>query len=523
MERRWRAGPIATFLIVGCIVFVVLPQISVMSRYRTERWQPGWAVLNQQTDVRRPIEDVVDNDRSTAEEDEAEETYLMDSNQLEARPIEADSRSTVVRLEKDTERFFQAIGSGAALFVKYGAYRGGSNTFAVVGLGAKALYDFAEPEFECYWVPLSAVRSRHNPTIQQALRIQKGHAYPMLPDMDYGRVYITVVVNCTFAEPVGTATDDRGGQLVLYATHGDGQGKPPVRFVALTEKQLATDAARLEPPVPHQFAYCSPPLYGELHPARMREWLAHHIRLFGPRSHFHLHDAGAINAEVRAVIEPWSRLGFVSVQNVTEQEKYDGYYHNKFLIMNDCLHRTRFKADWTFFFDMDEYLYVLPDSSLQSLTTQSYANLSMLQFNQVRMSDYVCQAPQAVDSDCRWAIEDLLFADKDSDYEKKAPKYAVQGRAVFAVGLHKSEAELGHMQGEQGWAWWPKIRYYHYQSILPKSKDRNCYEYVNYTTPPFSFQDHTLELDTSMVYMASLAKKFEVDQIGELQIQYSPV
>ncbi|MCO5615072.1 hypothetical protein L7F22_069360 [Adiantum nelumboides] len=512
MERRWRAGAIATFLIVGCIVFVVLPQISVMSMYRTEWWQSGRAVF-QQTD-RRSIEDyIVDNDR----------TY---SDQLEARPVQADTISTVDHingdhlrgLEKDTERFFQAIGSGAALFVKYGAYRGGSNTFAVVGLGAKALYDFGEPEFECYWVPLSAVRSRHNPTIQQALRIQKGHAYPMLPDMDYGRVYITVVVNCTFAEPVGTAADDRGGQLVLYATHGDGQGKPPVRFVALTENQ-ATDAARLEPPVPHQFAYCSPPLYGDIHPARMREWLAHHIRLFGPRSHFHLHDAGAMNAEVRAVIEPWSRLGFVSVQNVSEQEKYDGYYHNKFLIMNDCLHRTRFKAHWTFFFDMDEYLYVPPDSSLHSLMTQSYANLSMLQFNQVRMSDYVCQAPQAIDSDSRWAIEDLLFADKDSDYEKKAPKYAVQGRAVFATGLHRSEVELGHMQGEQGWAWWPKMRYYHYQSILLKSKDRNCYEYVNYTTPPFSFQDRTLELDTSMVYMASLAKKFEVDQIGELQIR----
>ncbi|KAI5073157.1 hypothetical protein GOP47_0011170 [Adiantum capillus-veneris] len=134
--------------------------------------------------------------------------------------------------------------------------------------------------------------------------------------------------------------------------------------------------------------------------------------------------------------------------------------------------------------------------------------------NQVRMSDRFCHVPAQTDS--RWAIEDLLYADKDSDFEKKAPKYAVQGRGVFATGMHRSQIELGHMQGEEGWAWWSNMRYYHYHNILSALKERNCYQYVNYTTAPiFQFQDQTLQLDTSMVYMATLAKEFHTVQIGQ--------
>jgi len=56
------------------------------------------------------------------------------------------------------------------------------------------------------------------------------------------------------------------------------------------------------------------------------------------------------------------RAGRVTVQDIRAQAEYDGYYYNQFLVVNDCLHRYRHAANWTFFFDVDEYLY-LPNGS----------------------------------------------------------------------------------------------------------------------------------------------------------------
>lgn len=93
----------------------------------------------------------------------------------------------------------------------------------------------------------------------------------------------------------------------------------------------------------------------------MREWIAYHAKLFGAKSHFILYDAGGYKGDVRKVLEPWIKLGRVTLHNVRQQEIYDAYYHNQFLVVNDCLFQSRFMAKWTFFYDIDEFINV--DSS----------------------------------------------------------------------------------------------------------------------------------------------------------------
>jgi hypothetical protein len=99
----------------------------------------------------------------------------------------------------------------------------------------------------------------------------------------------------------------------------------------------------------------------------MREWVAYHARFFGPRSHFVFHDAGGVSAEVRAVLEPWVKAGRITVQDIRAQAEFDSYYYNQFLVVNDCLHRYRHAADWTFFFDVDEYLYLPGGRTLEQV------------------------------------------------------------------------------------------------------------------------------------------------------------
>ncbi|MFS7996120.1 putative Glycosyltransferase family 92 [Helianthus anomalus] len=57
----------------------------------------------------------------------------------------------------------------------------------------------------------------------------------------------------------------------------------------------------------------------------------------------------------------------VTVQDIREEERFDGYYHNQFLIMNDYLHIYIFMVKWMFFFDVDEFIFVPKKSTLKSV------------------------------------------------------------------------------------------------------------------------------------------------------------
>lgn len=123
----------------------------------------------------------------------------------------------------------------------------------------------------------------------------------------------------------------------------------------------------------------------------MREWMAYHAWFFGAKSHFVLHDASGVSAEVRVVLDPWIRAGRVTLQDIRAQAEYDGYYYNQFLVVNDCLHRYRYAANWTFYFDVDEYIYV-PDGNTLKSVLQDYLSNNVTQFTieQNAMSSMLC-------------------------------------------------------------------------------------------------------------------------------------
>jgi len=96
-----------------------------------------------------------------------------------------------------------------------------------------------------------------------------------------------------------------------------------------------------------------------------------------------------MSTEVRAVLEPWVKLGRATVQDIRDQDQFDGYYYNQFLVVNDCLHRYRYAANWTFFFDVDEYMYLPEGSSLESVM-QEFSNYTQFTIEQNPMSSYLC-------------------------------------------------------------------------------------------------------------------------------------
>ncbi|KAG6774878.1 hypothetical protein POTOM_022256 [Populus tomentosa] len=394
------------------------------------------------------------------------------------------------------KRIFQAYGNAAALFVQMGAYRGGPTTFAVVGLASKPIHVFRLPWYKCEWI------SNNGSSI-------RAKAYKMLPDWGYGRVYTVVVVNCTF--PVNPNQDNAGGRLMLNAYYGESQRKYE-KFTALEELPGSYNESKFHPPYQYEYLYCGSSLYGNLSASRFREWMAYHAWFFGPSSHFVFHDAGGVSPEVRAALDPWVRAGRATVQDIRGQAEFDGYYYNQFLVVNDCLHRHRYSANWTFYFDVDEYIYLPEGNTLESVL-KDFSNYTQFTIEQNPMSSALCFNDSTQDYPRQWGFEKLLFRESRTGIRRDR-KYAIQAKNAYATGVHMSENVIGKTLHQTE----TKIRYYHYHNsiqvlgelcreFLPLSAKNNV---TWYNELPYVYDDN-------MKKLAGTIKDFERNTIGNVQ------
>ncbi|KAI5022514.1 hypothetical protein ZWY2020_059244 [Hordeum vulgare] len=266
------------------------------------------------------------------------------------------------------------------------------------GAGVQAHHVFGTPYFKCEWQP--------NPSAADpAPRTVRTKAYKILPDWGYGRVYTTVVVNCTF--PANPNATNAGGKLLVHAYYSTASRRYE-RFVALEEAPGSYDESIFSPPFQHDYLYCGSSLYGNLSASRMREWMAYHAHFFGPRSHFVFHDAGGVSPEVRAVLEPWIRAGRVTVQDIRAQAEFDSYYYNQFLVVNDCLHRYRTPP-------------IGPSFSTSTSTST---------------------CPTARLWTREWGFEKFIFRNSITRVRRDR-KYAIQARNAYATGVHMLQNVYG--------------------------------------------------------------------------------
>ncbi|KAM7252791.1 hypothetical protein ACFE04_025409 [Oxalis oulophora] len=395
------------------------------------------------------------------------------------------------------KRTFQVYGNAAALFVQMGAYRGGPTTFAIVGLASKPIHVFGRPWYKCEWISNNGSSTR-------------AKAYKMLPDWGYGRVYTVVVVNCTF--PSNPNLDNSGGKLILRAYYNESP-RNFEKFTALVEEPGSYNESKYHSPYQYDYLYCGSSLYGNLSAARTREWIAYHAWFFGPRSHFVFHDAGGVSPEVRAVLEPWVKAGRATVQDIRGQAEFDGYYYNQFLVVNDCLHRYRHVANWTFFFDVDEYIY-LPDGNTLESVMNGFSNYTQFTIEQNPMSSMLCLNDPSRDYSTEWGFEKLLFRDSRTGIRRDR-KYAIQARNAFSTGVHMSENVTGSTLHKTE----TKIRYYHYHNSITVHEEL-CRKYV----PPSAkkgitwFNKRPYVYDDNMKKLVNTIKEFERNTIGDVHV-----
>ncbi|KMS96194.1 hypothetical protein BVRB_001040 [Beta vulgaris subsp. vulgaris] len=400
------------------------------------------------------------------------------------------------------KREFKPYGNAAALFVQMGAYRGGPTSFSVIGLASKPIHVYSQPWYKCEWVPnpttINGSTHQAQPTRTKATKI--------LPDWGYGRVYTVVVVNCTF--PTNPNADNSGGKLLLYAYYSL-SSRNFEKFTALTESPGSYNDTVYTSPPKYDYLYCGSSLYGNLSASRIREWLAYHSWFFGLNSHFVFHDAGGVSEDVRKVLEPWVKLGRVTVQDIREQENYDGYYYNQFLVVNDCLHRYRFAAKWTFYFDVDEYIYVPQGNSLKNVM-EEFDGFTQFTIEQNPMSSSLCLNDSSQDYSRQWGFEKLVFRDWRTRIRRDR-KYAIQARNALATGVHMSENIVGKALHRTD----KKIRYYHYHNSI-QVPGEPCRVFL----PPSAKKKITIHeklpyvYDDNMKNLADTIKRSERETLG---------
>ncbi|CAM6102638.1 unnamed protein product [Calypogeia fissa] len=342
----------------------------------------------------------------------------------------------------EVQRTFTPVGVSAFLFIKFGAYRLSPNNFSIVGLSPKALHNFGNPGYECFWTPKSG----------DPIYAIEGNATGYLPGIKYANQYVGTVVHCQFDRDVGA--DQTGGSLKVVAKMGswDMTGLQDAQFVALEEKPGEYDGSLFKEPFKYDFMYCGSPLYGKISPQRVREWIAWHARILGPRSHFILYDGGGLHDDVRKVLAPWVKLGRVSIMNYRQEARYDSHYHSQAVVLNDCLMQAKTLAEWALFFDIDEYLYVPSNVSLtavmKEIKEEKGRGAQQVTFGQRPMNPSHCVKRPANDSDERfqrqWGIEKLVYQRTQitewggwMDH-----KYAVQTKYMLVAGTHDHEVSF---------------------------------------------------------------------------------
>ncbi|KAL9239208.1 hypothetical protein vseg_013548 [Gypsophila vaccaria] len=290
------------------------------------------------------------------------------------------------------KRTFYPVGTAAYNFILMSSYRSGPHAFAIMGLSSKPLHVFGTPVYMCEY------RSHDNVTVAGPVKAQE----VIVPDFGLGRVYTTVVIICAFESSSSLIISDPaagGGVLLLHASVNGGYDtkvNATDTVVALTEPPNSWNNSQFVPTsYKYDYLYCGSPLYGTLSPQRVREWIAYHVRLLGERSHFVFYDAGGVHEDVMAVLRPWMELGYVTVEDVREQERFDAYYHNQFLVINDCLHRYRFVTKWMFFFDVDEYVYLTAEDGSFSDAMAELEEFNQFTFEQMPMSNHLCSLDDA--------------------------------------------------------------------------------------------------------------------------------
>ncbi|KAJ7515365.1 hypothetical protein O6H91_22G011600 [Diphasiastrum complanatum] len=361
-------------------------------------------------------------------------------------------------------------------FVQFSAYRESVRTFYVVGITSVAVRQFDQPVHECEW------HSHHNVTNKQVTKAEIIYVY----HDQFPRLYVVATVNCSFQHDVGM--EDLGGSLIIKVSVKPNPGDTE-KVVAMEEQKGATSqfVKKRDNRPPWKFAFCGPPMHGSIRAEWIVHWLVYHHYFWKAKAHFIFYNVGGLQDHHYQLLAPWVKAGYLTIINAIDQREYPSWYHNQLLLANDCLHRTRFLASWTFFHDLDEFLHIPPPTNLLSLLSEHrdapYITFGSIWADMSLCADLPVNAAHWLVQRLLWMhkrpyCDDVLFDPWVCRHWQGARKYVANPRKVFAAAVHT--AALPDVGGSDLNA--TIARMYHYHGAL-STEANMCQVNVNMSLP----------------------------------------
>lgn len=345
-------------------------------------------------------------------------------------------------------RALQPLSFALYPYAKFSTYRLSLNTFFVVGLTSAVARAFDTPVYNCQWK-------------QRGKDLVITNAEMIYIKYDENRMpFVPSIVNCTFPTAVGE--DGNGGVLKLAVTIKPKRDNPTgtvtadvlyeskgaVRSFNDTLKTLERDGAAS---LPYKYAFCGPPMHGKIRAEWILGWLTYHYNLYEGlegKVRFFFYNVGGLHPEGRRLLDPFIQAGVIEVIDALDEWYYPAHYHNQVMFINDCLHRTRYLAQWTLFHDFDEFLYIPPPLTLATLLQQN-EDRPWMTFGSMPASWGLC-TDRPEPSTNKWPVEKMVWVEKQPEcrYAKMSTdpwmctgplgrrKYVVNPRKVLASGVH---------------------------------------------------------------------------------------
>ncbi|KAJ7551430.1 hypothetical protein O6H91_06G015200 [Diphasiastrum complanatum] len=340
---------------------------------------------------------------------------------------------------KPKQQALHAHGYAHYPFVQFSAYRDSERTFFLIGITSVVARGFDQPVQWCEWQPLNNGSQQSAPTVATKAHMIYVY-YDQLP-----RLYVVAMVNCTFEEEVGIKNE--GGLLFITVSVGPHLGDTERKLALEEKKGTASDLIRKRNNPPSlKIAFCGPPLHGNIRADWILQWLMYYHYLWKEKAHFFFYNVGGLGDSHRRVLDPFLKGGYLTIIDAVDQNIFPSWYHNQLLFINDCLHMTRYLSSWTFFHDMDEFLFVPRPRTLDKLLDR-HKEKTFITFGSIPSATSLCADPPLKRS--HWLVQRFLWMQKRphclSDQDPwvclqgpGARKYVVNPRKIIAAAVHNT-------------------------------------------------------------------------------------
>lgn len=111
-------------------------------------------------------------------------------------------------------------------------------------------------------------------------------------------------------------------------------------------------------------------MHGHVNAEWVKAWLVYHNYVWNGDALFFFYNVGGLKDDERHYFKDFIDAGILDITDLTSpsiQSLYPSWYYHQLLYINDCLQRARFRAEFVFFFDFDEFLQVDPHIKMNLL------------------------------------------------------------------------------------------------------------------------------------------------------------